>query len=109
LPRWAAVVLLFWRHCHGLHRPKADGELVRINHAPIPLRAGYWVQLAFHDARFKGGGLGDVSLSDVMESGLVGVARSTFHGSAQFESQAAALASPIVDVVVVPIMISPRS
>jgi hypothetical protein len=37
-----------------------------------------------------------------MESGLVGVARSTFHGSAQFESQAAALVSPIVDVVVVP-------
>jgi hypothetical protein len=78
------------------------GSLHESSAAPIPMRAGYWAQLAFHDARFTGGGLGDVSLSDAMELGLVDLARSTFRGSAQFESQAAALASPIVDVVVVP-------
>jgi len=71
--------------------------------APIPLRAGYWAQQpAFQNARFTGGGVEDVSLSTTIESGLVALARSTFRGSAQFESQAAALTSPIVDVVVVP-------
>ena len=110
MAEWLALVgrrIVFWlllaataTACASAKAPM--GSLFESSDAPIPLRAGYWVQLAFHDARFKGGELGDVSLSDVMESGLVGVARTTFHGSAQFESQAAALASPIVDVVVVP-------
>ena len=110
MAKWLAPVgrrIVFWlllaataTACASAKAPM--GSLYESSDAPIPLRAGYWVQLAFHDARFKGGGLGDVSLSDVMESGLVGLARSTFHGSAQFESQEAALASPIVDVVVVP-------
>ena len=107
---WLAPVsrrLVFWlllaataTACASARAPM--GSLYESSAAPIPLRAGYWVQLAFHDARFTGGGLGDVSLSDAMETGLVDLARSTFRGSAQFESQAAALASPIVDVVVVP-------
>ena len=79
------------------------GSLFESSDAPIPLRAGYWAQQpAFQNARFTGGGVEDVSLSATIESGLVALARSTFRGSAQFESQAAALASPIVDVVVVP-------
>lgn len=79
------------------------GSVFESSDAPIPLRAGYWAQRpAFQNARFTGGGVEDVSLSATIESGLVALARSTFRGSAQFESQAAALASPIVDVVVVP-------
>jgi hypothetical protein len=110
MAEWLAPVgrrIVFWlllaataTACASAKAPM--GSLFESSDAPIPLRAGYWAQLAFHDARFTGGGLGDVSLSDVMERGLVDLARSTFHGSAQFESQAAALASPIVDVVVVP-------
>jgi hypothetical protein len=110
MARWLAPVgrrIVFWlllaataTACASAKAPM--GSLYESSDAPIPLRAGYWVQLAFHDARFTGGELGDVSLSDVMERGLVGLARSTFHGSAQFESQAAALASSNVDVVVVP-------
>ena len=79
------------------------GSLFESPDAPIPLRAGYWAQQpAFQNARFTGGGVEDVSLSATIESGLVALAQSTFRGSAQFESQATALASPIVDVVVVP-------
>jgi hypothetical protein len=78
------------------------GTLVESSGAPIPLRAGYWAQPEFQGARFRGGGLEDVSLGDIMDRGLAGVARSSFRGSAQFESQAEALASPSVDVVVVP-------
>jgi len=79
------------------------GSLFESPDAPIPLRAGYWAQQpAFQNAPFTGGGVEDVSLSATIESGLVALAQSTFRGSAQFESQAAALASPIVDVVVVP-------
>jgi len=110
MAEWLAPVgrrIVFWlllaataTACASAKAPM--GSLYESSDAPIPLRAGYWVQLAFHDARFTGGELGDVSLSDVMERGLVGLARSTFHGSAQFESQAVALASPIIDVVVVP-------
>ena len=70
--------------------------------APIPLRAGYWAQPEFQAARFRGGGLEDVSFGDIMDTGLMGVARSSFRGSTQFESQAPALASPSVDVVVAP-------
>jgi hypothetical protein len=50
----------------------------------------------------RGGGLEDVSFGDIMEHGLIGLARSSFRGSAQFQSRPAALASPSVDVVVVP-------
>ncbi|HTU02349.1 MAG TPA: hypothetical protein VMG58_11055 [Candidatus Sulfotelmatobacter sp.] len=79
------------------------GSLYESSGAPIPLRAGYWMQQPeFRDARFTGDGLEDVSISDAMERGLVWLARSTFRGSAQFESQATALASPVIDVVVVP-------
>ena len=81
----------------------SKGSLFESADAPIPLRAGYWAeQPAFQNARFTGGGVEDVSLSATIENGLEALARSTFRGSAQFESQAAALASPIVDVVVVP-------
>ncbi len=78
------------------------GSLFESPDAPIPLRAGYWAQPEFQDARFTGGGLEDVSFGDIMERGLIGLARSSFRGSAQFESRPAALASPSVDVVVVP-------
>ncbi|HTY77541.1 MAG TPA: hypothetical protein VMI34_06975 [Candidatus Bathyarchaeia archaeon] len=79
------------------------GSLFESSDAPIPLRAGYWAQQpAFPNARFTGGGVEDVSLGATIESGLVALARSNFRDSAQFESQAEALASPIVDVVVVP-------
>jgi hypothetical protein len=78
------------------------GSLVESPDAPIPLRAGYWVQPEFQDARFTGGGLEDVSFGDIMERGLAGLARSSFRGSARFDSRTAALASPSVDVVVVP-------
>jgi len=78
------------------------GSLFESPGAPIPLRAGYWVQPEFQEARFRGGGLEDVSLGDIMERGLVEIARGSFRGSAQFESPAVGLASPSVDVVVVP-------
>jgi hypothetical protein len=78
------------------------GSLFESPDAPIPLRAGYWVQPEFQAARFTGGGLEDVSFGDIMERGLIGLAQSSFRSSAQFESQPAALAAPSVDVVVVP-------
>jgi hypothetical protein len=78
------------------------GSLVESPDAPIPLRAGYWAQPEFQDARFTGGGLEDASFGDIMERGLVGLARNSFRGSARFESRAAALASPSVDVMVAP-------
>lgn len=78
------------------------GRLFESPDAPIPLRAGYWIQPEFQDARFTGGGLGDVSFGDVMARGLVGLARRSFRGSAQFGSREEAVASTIVDVVVQP-------
>jgi hypothetical protein len=78
------------------------GSLFESPSAPIPLRAGYLVQPEFEKARFEGHGLEDLSFGDIMERGLIGLAHSSFRGSALFESRPAALAAPSVDVVVVP-------
>ncbi len=70
--------------------------------APIPLRAGYWVQPEFQDARFTDAGLADVAFGDIMARGIVELARRSFRESAQFGSRTEAMASPMVDVVVAP-------
>lgn len=80
----------------------ARGTLYESPSAPIPLRAGYWAQPEFQDARFTGGGLEGASFGDIMSRGLVGLARSSFRGSAEFQSREEAMASPLVDVIIAP-------
>ena len=82
--------------------PPPLGSAVESSTAPIPLRVGYWLPPEFQSARFTGGGLEDVSFGDIMDHGLADLGMSTFRSSSRFESQAAALASPNIDAVVVP-------
>ena len=63
MARWLAPVgrrIVFWlllaataTACASAKAPMES--LHESSGAPIPLRAGYWVQMAFHDARFEGG------------------------------------------------------
>lgn len=102
--RHRVVLLLALAAAAGACAPAqgSRGTLFDSPDAPIPLRAGYWAQPEFQDARFTGGGLGGVSFGDTMSRGLVTLARSSFRGSAQFASREEAVASPIVDVVIAP-------